>query len=1137
MALDRTGVELVVENQSGFAAALNNATGQVGGFTSSIDKASGNMDTMNAKSMTLAVAVGNVLANAFQAVVSTGMQIANMAVENVKQLQDLEITLTSLVGAEAVQAGMAENVTEAMDMVGGRVESLFKQIKEISLASPFEYSQIVSVMQMNMAFGQTSDTALKLTKAVTDLASVNKGIPGILQRITYNFSQMNMVGKISMRDFRDLAMAGVDLGKVLKQGLGMTMEETNKALESGKITMQDVTNAFVEYVDKNFAGAAQRASRSLGGLVSSFKDLGFFASQDLFKPALDRITAALGGLLDTAIQFVASGKLQSIGYTLDWMVEKAIGWAGNMIKAAQDFFAGFGGKMEETASSAFDWGINIIAQLAGGIAEATATVLTAAMNVVGGILAFFLAPGSPPRVAPDIDQWGAAAMGEYLHGFTKADFSILDSIQGPLKAALDDPKKFGAFSKELIGLLAVNENVGSDLYNRLVAAAGTDVAELVRQQVELANATEAVTAAEKALNDLRKAESDQIEKITDMTDEYNQLVEAGADPAVLKAKRDAIKAEQTTLRDMDKQRLAKEKELQTLKDSLSPLQEQIGLQEQVVRQIQELRDAEEQAKKEAEKGGAKGGGKTGGERKTAITPTFDLSGITDGFDVEGFKKSLDDKFAAAFKPLTDVYESKIKPAFDKISKEWDEFAPKIGEAWEQWLKPVFTFLLDNAVPIAGAVLGFMGTMRAISGIMATISSVKGTIAVLAELAPIAGPVLAAAAPYLALAAAIAALVFVVIKFGPDAWNTLKMLGTIIGAWWQEKVVPAFQAGWQKITEIWQGFITWITGVWNGFLVTISTIWNGIALFFTNLWTGIKTKATEIWQGIKDAITGFITNTKNDIIAEMDRLDPQWREKWQAIKDAVVAKWQEIKDQISAKWEEIKTTITTAVETVRTNLQTAWENIKSTAEELWNGLKEAVLRIVINIWESIKGPLESLRTSLQKVWDEIKMAVETAWEGVKTAISDAISSLGDVLSDVWDKIVAIGTGIVNGIKEGITSAWTGLKKWLANLLVNLIGIGADAIDAGSPSRLAAAMIGDPIARGIGVGFESAMQDVEKSMARRTFNMVTPPMSAAQMRTAQAASVAYTTQYNLTVQTNQNPTVVVESFETMRALGGI
>lgn len=1140
MALDRTGVELVVENQGGFASALSAATGQVGGFSSSVDRAGGNVESMNGKTMTLAVAVGNVLANAFQAAASAGMQVANMAVQNVKQLQDLEITLTSLVGAEAVQAGMAENVTEAMDMVGGRVESLFQQIKEISLASPFEYSQIVSVMQMNMAFGQTSDTALKLTKAVTDLASVNKGIPGILQRITYNFSQMNMVGKISMRDFRDLAMAGVDLGKVLKQGLGMSMEETNKALESGKLTMQDVTNAFVEYVDKNFAGAAQRASRSLGGLVSSFKDLGFFASQDLFKPALDRITQALGGLLDKAIAFVASGSLRELGYTFDWVVEKAIGWATNLIKTAQDFFGGFGGEMENTARNAFDWGINIIAQLAGGIAEATATVLTAAMNVVGSILAFFLAPGSPPRVAPDIDKWGAAAMGEYLQGFTQADYSILDSIQGPLKAALDDPGKFAGFSKEIIGLLSVNEGIGTELYNRLAAAAGTDVANLVKWQVDLANATEAVTAAEKALNELRKAESDQIMKISDMTEEYNGLVEAGADPAVLKAKRDAIKAEQVSLRDMDKQRLQKEKELQAMQQGLAPLQEQIGMQDQLVKQIQELAAAEEQARKEKEKAESKGtggGGGAGGERKTAVPPAFSLAGVTDAFDVEGFKKKLDEKFAAAFKPLTDVYEQKIKPAFDQISTAWGEFAPKIGQAWEQWLKPAFSWIVDNAGAVAGALITWKLTMGALSllfsgSLLVSVRTFVQNLGLISNVLKIGLPV---AGPYLALAAALAALVFVVIKYGPAAWKTLQMLGTIIGVWWQEKVAKPAAIAWENAKLKWTEFVTWISGMWATFTTNVGLIWEGVKTRISEVWTGIKTKAVEIWQGIKDSIAAFIANTKADIIARMDELDPEWRAKWQAIKDAVAAKWQEIKDQISAKWEEIKTSIATAVENVRVGLQEKWQAIKDKASEMWESLKRSILQIAINIWESIKGPLETLRTNLAKVWEDVKTAVTTAWDSIKTAISTAISSLGDALVEVWDKIVAIGTSIVDGIKEGITGAWTNFKRWLANLLVSLIGIGADAIDSGSPSRLAAKMIGKPIAQGIGVGFESAMRDVESSMAKRSYNLVTPPMSATQMRAAQSASVAYNTHYNLTVMTNQNPNGVIQSFETMQVLG--
>lgn len=44
-----------------------------------------------------------------------------------------------------------------------------------------------------------------------------------------------------------------------------------------------------------------------------------------------------------------------------------------------------------------------------------------AMGSLGNYLAFWLAPGSPPRVAPEIDKWGEATMEEYIAAFGNAN--------------------------------------------------------------------------------------------------------------------------------------------------------------------------------------------------------------------------------------------------------------------------------------------------------------------------------------------------------------------------------------------------------------------------------------------------------------------------------------------------------------------------------------------------------------------------------------------------------------------------------------------------------------------------------------------------------------------------------------------
>lgn len=130
-------------------------------------------------------------------------------------------------------------------------------------------------------------------------------------------------------------------------------------------------------------------------------------------------------------------------------VTRTIGNAlGGMVRAIGATVVGFANFVSDITlgfnnleGAAVNFGFNIGASLAEGI-NASGSVLASALGGIGKLLSFFLAPGSPPRIAPDIDDWGEATMEEYIAAFGNAN--VRKSLGGGLSIVSD------AISDELI---------------------------------------------------------------------------------------------------------------------------------------------------------------------------------------------------------------------------------------------------------------------------------------------------------------------------------------------------------------------------------------------------------------------------------------------------------------------------------------------------------------------------------------------------------------------------------------------------------------------------------------------------------------------------------------------------------------
>jgi tape measure domain-containing protein len=962
MAIRKTGVRLEAEGAAGFMGAMTSANQAVESFGREGRRSADSYNASMGGVSIATIAMGNIVAMVFQTAVGHLVQFTTQAVGAAARLQILEISLESLAAREIIAAGATDDMTKALEMAEPAAANLFDQIREISMISPFEYEDIVAIFQLNMAFGQTSEMALKLTKAITDMAAASGRGAEMLQRVAYNFSQMNMVGQITMRDVRDLAMAGVDLAAVFKDQLAMSIDEVNEALKRGDMTMKDVSEAFVRYADQNFGGAADRMSKTFQGLTSSFQDLMFFVSTDLVGPALDVITESLGGMLDKATAFVDSGVLKDAGNAVGVFLDVIMSSSKEAPKVTGKALEEMRLQFQDAAINAATWGANIMVSFAEGLIFGFSAVVKA-IQWIGHALFSWLAPGSAPKVAPDLPDWGKSALEMWLHGMTRADFSGLKAIQGPLKAALNALVSAGAmgtaqmgklyvgFSKDIIKALSTGI-VDENLFTRIaksIGPFGKEIAELTKLQIELAIATERIEKAEKAIMKGRK-------KAGKAVYEYNKLLKEGAGKAVLDAKLAEVRAAEVGIDSAVKEREA-------ASENIDDLQEKAGLQKSIVETLIDL--YREQNKMEP--GGAGAG--AGGGMKPPDLAMPDMPNLDNQLDEIG------DQFKAKIREIFAKMKKDIQDEFNKsaLGEFWGNLRQLMGMDEEVDLSPKLRFGLGVGMdekliaPKEGRIENFMqdvfgldeGQAARITEIFGQISDAFGKIftpEVVGTMAKIAGAITAIAITVgvlnvvMAIAGAILGLVF-------------SPLGLILIA------------------------ITAIIVAWTLWGDSIKAWFDNVSAWFASDPIG---PAIEGWlQGVGPTIEGWVKESG------------EWFEGWKEDTSETFTNWKEETLSGMADWvSEAGTTLEGWYKTGKEAWDTFWEGFGETIETV----AEFIIETILSIVEAIIGP-EALGDVLDWLTNEVLAPLEAGWKLVNYGRISA--SIGGRAEKGWPGVPEFG----------------------------------------------------------------------------------------------------------------------------------
>lgn len=430
---------------------------------------------------------------------------------------------------------------------GERAGAFLKDLSAFAAATPFEFPELAGAAQKLLAFGFEAKTILPLMTSIGDAVGALGGSAADVDRVTMALGQMQAKGKASNEELLQMAELGLPVYDILSKAFGKSTGEIQKMVSDGLIPADQAIQALATGLEDRFGGSMAQQSQTFNGLLSTLQDNARLALQAFTGPLFEQAKGGLetlGNLVASpAFQQFAADMGQKVGGALatvvQWLTPLVQGFyqIGAAILSSSDPIATILDLLDtlipgfaDAAASAYQWGANIVSQLAAGMGAAVSAIISV-ISEIAGLLAYWFAPGSPPKVAPEIDQWGAAAGTEFfqgiagadtgpLSGMTKTIATAFDDLSGQVNTALQNMVDIGAlgdldripalqgFRQQIAGLLTELDQAGrvSDTtWQRVTQSLGPvagSMTPVIRAYVAMATAQDNVSDAQATLDQI-----------------------------------------------------------------------------------------------------------------------------------------------------------------------------------------------------------------------------------------------------------------------------------------------------------------------------------------------------------------------------------------------------------------------------------------------------------------------------------------------------------------------------------------------------------------------------------------------------------------------------------------------------------
>ena len=186
--------------------------------------------------------------------------------------------------------------------------TMFNQIKELALNSPFTFSELNRDVKQLAAYGVEYDQLYDTTKRLADMSS---GLGVSFDRIALAFGQVQARGWLDGKELRQIAYAGIPLLEKLsefyskQEGRNISTSEIKTRISNREVSFDDVKSIFWQMTDAGgqFYNMQQVLSETLLGRYNKLKDAWEIMLAD-FANGKNVIGGTFKGILDVVTNLV-----------------------------------------------------------------------------------------------------------------------------------------------------------------------------------------------------------------------------------------------------------------------------------------------------------------------------------------------------------------------------------------------------------------------------------------------------------------------------------------------------------------------------------------------------------------------------------------------------------------------------------------------------------------------------------------------------------------------------------------------------------------------------------------------------------------------------------------------------------------
>ena len=230
-----------------------------------VDRFSGTFKKAKLGLKGLAGIAGKLAVGAF---VATGVALGALGVSSIKAAADFEQTQIAF----KTMLGSAEEAGK-----------MLKELADFAKKTPFTLKGVERSARQLMAVGFAADDVLPTLKNVGDVAAgLGLGEQG-LQRIILNLGQVQAQGKLTGRELRDFAVAGIPMISELAKHFGVAEEAVADMVSKGLVKTEDVLTIFENLSSEGgrFANLMSKQAETVEGKFSNLKDTFELIQRDL----------------------------------------------------------------------------------------------------------------------------------------------------------------------------------------------------------------------------------------------------------------------------------------------------------------------------------------------------------------------------------------------------------------------------------------------------------------------------------------------------------------------------------------------------------------------------------------------------------------------------------------------------------------------------------------------------------------------------------------------------------------------------------------------------------------------------------------------------------------------------------------